>query len=101
MKLSLTASTIVFLFTSISTSFAGGCGNNSHMHTKEEIAEKYFDQMDLNSDLTIDFQEYKNSNMSKILKSFDSLNPDKNGVISKKSFIKNFVKAHSELVNKT
>ncbi len=92
---------MLITFLSISTSFAGGCGNSAHTHTNEEIAEKYFDQIDLNSDQNIDRQEFENSNMSKMIKSFDLLNPDYNDVVSKKSFIKNFVKTHSEPSYKT
>jgi Ca2+-binding EF-hand superfamily protein len=95
MKTFLILSTIFIFSTNISPSFASGCGGNNHAHTNEEMALKYFDQIDTNSDGTVDLMEFKKSQMSNLLESFDLLSPDKNGLVSKKSFIKNFVQLHS------
>ena len=97
MKINIALSTIFILSISASPSFASGCGDmgDNHAHTNEEMAVKYFDQIDLNSDGTVDLMEFKKSKMSDMLKSFDLLSPDKNGLVSRKSFIKNFVHLHS------
>ena len=95
MKICIVLTTVLILSTNVSSSFASGCGGSNHAHTNEEMAVKYFDQVDLNSDGKVDLTEYKKSQMSSVLESFDSLNPDINGLVSKKSFIKNFVYLHS------
>ena len=100
MKFFLIVSTLVFLSTSISPSYANGCDGATHAKTDEESAEQYFDQMDLNSDQAVDRMEFKKSQLSKILKSFDTLNPDENGMVSKNLFTKFFVKVHSKPVTK-
>ena len=100
MKFFLIVSTLVFLSTSISPSYASGCDSAIHTNTDEESAEQYFDQMNLNNDQAVDRMEFKKSQLSKILKSFDKLNPDENGMVSKNLFIKFFVKVHSEPVTK-
>ena len=100
MKLCIVLSTIFILSTIVSPSFASVCGGDKHARNNEEMAVKYFDQIDLNSDGTVDRTEFKKSQMSNMLKSFDLLSPDKNGLVSRNSFIKNFVHLHSEPATK-
>ena len=95
MRIYIILATVFIFSTSVSTSFASGCGGTNHAHTNEEMAVNFFDQIDLNSDGTVDIMEFKKSQMSNMIKSFDSLSPDKNGLVSKKSFIKSFVYLHS------
>ena len=100
MKFFLVVSTLAVLSTSISSSYASGCDGATHANIEEESVEQYFDQMDLNNDQYVDRIEFKKSQLPKILKSFDTLNPDENGMVSKKLFIKFFVKVHSKPVTK-
>ena len=74
--------------------YAGGCGGDNHVHSPQEMATKYFDQMDVNSDETITKAEFEASSMAKMIKSFDVLRPDENGRVAKSDFIEAFVKAH-------
>ena len=60
------------------------------------MAENYFDQIDLNGDQIVDLAEFKRSQLSGMVKSFDTLQPDANGLVRRKAFIDAFVKAHSE-----
>jgi hypothetical protein len=87
---------LVILSLNASISFAGSCGSGNHGHTKQEVAEKYFGQMDLNNDQVIDRSEFVKSPMSKMIKSFEVLQPDATGVVRKEAFITFFVKAHSD-----
>ena len=60
------------------------------------MAEKYFMQMDLNNDGSIDIAGFKETKTSKMIMSFDVLQPDENRIIQKTGFIKAFIKAHSK-----
>ena len=73
---------------------AGSCGGGNHVHSPQEMATKYFDQIDVNSDEIITKAEFEASSMTKMIKSFDVLQPDENGRVSKPDFIEAFVKAH-------
>ncbi len=75
---------------------AGGCGAGAHTHNPHEIAVKYFGQMDTNGDEVITKDEFAASPFAKMLKSFDVLHPNENGVVEKKNFIETFVKTHSK-----
>ena len=74
---------------------AGGCGTGEHAHNPQEMAIKYFGQMDTNGDEVVTKDEFAVSPFAKMLKSFDVLQPNENGVVEKKKFIENFVKTHS------
>jgi len=78
----------------VSPAHAGSCGTGVHAHIPQEMASKYFDQMDANGDDIVTKTEFEASPMSKAVKSFDALNPDESGVVKKNTFIENFVKAH-------
>ena len=74
---------------------AGSCGGGNHVHSPQEMATKYFDQIDLNSDEIITKAEFEASSMAKMIESFDVLRPDENGRVAKSDFIEAFVKAHA------
>ena len=73
---------------------AGSCGGGNHVHSPQEMATKYFDQIDVNRDEIITKAEFEASSMAKMIKSFDVLRPDENGRVAKSDFIEAFVKAH-------
>ena len=75
---------------------AGGCGTGGHAHNPQEMAVKYFGQMDTNGDDVVTKDEFAVSPIAKMLKSFDVLQPNEKGLVEKKKFIENFVKTHSE-----
>ena len=67
-----------------------------HKYSYQEMAEKYFDHMDLNKDKILDKAEFEKSKFSKMMKSFDALQPNENGVVQRDTFIKTFMEAHSK-----
>ena len=81
-------------FTGFAPAQAGSCGGGNHVHSPQEMATKYFDQIDVNSDEIITRAEFEASSMAKIIKSFDVLQPDEKGLVTKPDFIEAFVKAH-------
>ena len=74
---------------------AGSCGGADHVHVPKEMASKYFDKMDLNNDKVVTKAEFEASPFSRMLTSYEMLQPNEAGVVERKSFIKTFVKAHS------
>ena len=78
----------------LSPANAGSCGGGDHVHSPREMATKYFDQMDANSDKIVTKAEFEASPMVKMVKSFDVLQPNTNGHVTKSAFIEAFVKAH-------
>lgn len=86
----------LLLFTTVlAEARASSCGG-SHSHASaQEMAESYFDQMDSNGDKVVDENEFKQSSMAKMIKSFDALQPDKKGLVTRNSFVDSFVAAHS------
>ena len=78
----------------ISPAYAGSCGGGEHGHNPQELASKYFNQMDANGDEIITKAEFEASNMAKMIKSFDALEPNESGVVTKSAFIETFVKMH-------
>ena len=78
----------------------GNCGSENmgygHKHSYQEMAEKYFDHMDLNKDKILDKAEFEKSKFSKMINSFDVLQPNENGVVQRDTFIKTFMEAHSK-----
>ena len=88
---------IVFLTALISGSaYAGSCGGTAHTHSAQEMAEKYFSQMDANGDALVSEDEFKASTMTKFVKNFGVLRPNAEGFIEKDAFLKMFVEAHSK-----
>ena len=73
---------------------ANGCGIGDHAHDPHEMAIKYFGQLDTNGDEVVTKEEFAASPFSKMLKSFDVLQPNEDGVVEKKGFIETFVKTH-------
>ena len=84
----------VSAFFAISPAYAGSCGGGDHGHNPQEMASKYFNQMDANGDEIITKAEFEASNMAKMIKSFDALEPNESGVVTKSAFIETFVKMH-------
>ena len=93
LKHSLTLCAALLLATPAS---AGNCGSGAHIHDPQKMANKYFSQMDTNEDGLVTKEEFAASSFSKMLKSFDVLKPNKDGVVEKKAFIEAFIKAHSK-----
>ena len=93
MKYALPLAVMSALFV-FSPAHAGSCGGGNHVHSPQEMATKYFDQMDANSDEIVTKAEFEASSMAKMIKSFDVLQPDATGRVTKSDFIKAFVKAH-------
>ena len=81
-------------FFAISPAYAGSCGGGDHGHNPQEMASKYFNQMDADGDEMITKAEFEASNMAKMIKSFDALEPNESGVVTKSAFIETFVKMH-------
>ena len=84
----------VSAFFALSPAHAGNCGGGAHAHNPQEMASKYFDQMDANGDETVTKAEFEASPMAKAVRSFDALQPDESGIVTKKTFIETFVKTH-------
>ena len=78
----------------LSPAQAGSCGQGDHIHDPQEMASKYFDQMDANGDEIITKAEFEASPQSKMIRSFDALQPNESGVVTKIAFIATFVKTH-------
>jgi len=78
----------------LSPAYAGSCGGSNYVHSPQAMAGKYFDQMDTNSDEIVTKAEFQASAMTKLVKSFDVLGPDENGEVTRRAFIKTFMKAH-------
>ena len=85
---------VVSVFCFLSPAQAGSCGEGDHTHNPQEMASKYFDQMDANGDDIVTKTEFDASPMAKAVKSFDALQPDESGIVTKKTFIETFVKTH-------
>jgi Ca2+-binding EF-hand superfamily protein len=84
----------VSTFFALSPAYAGSCGGGDHAHNLEEMASKYFNRMDANGDEIITKAEFEASTMKNMVKSFDSLQPNESGVVTKSDFIETFVKMH-------
>ena len=89
--------TVIVLVTAIisGSAYAMSCGGTGHTHSAQEMAEKYFVQMDANGDELVSEAEFKTSAMTKFVKNFGTLKPNADGYIEKKAFLKMFVEAHS------
>ena len=79
-----------------SDAIANSCSRGDHAQAVQKMAENYFDQIDLNGDQTVDVAEFERSQISEKVKSFDTLQPDVDGLVRRKTFIEAFVKAHSD-----
>jgi hypothetical protein len=82
------------MFFAFSPAYAGSCGGGDHAHNLEEMASKYFNRMDVNGDEIITKAEFETSTMTNMIKSFDALQPNESGVVTKSDFIETFVKMH-------
>ena len=94
MKILASAVLVTVLFLA-PAAMAGSCGGAAHTHSPKEMANHYFDKMDLNGDKVVTKEEFEKSKMQKMVKSFDALKPDDNGVVKRSSFIELFIKAYS------
>ena len=83
----------------LSPAYAGGCGKGDHAHSLQEMASKYFNQMDANGDEIVTKAEFEASPMAKMVKSFEALEPNESGEITKSAFIETMVKMHPETKN--
>jgi hypothetical protein len=90
---------IVSVLFALSPAYAGSCGGEDHAHNLQEMASKYFNQMDADRDEIITKAEFEASPMAKMIKSFDALEPNESGVVTKSAFIETFVKMHPETKN--
>ena len=79
--------------------YAGSCGKGDHAHNLQEMASKYFNQMDANGNEIVTKAEFEASPMAKMIKSFDALDPNENGEVTKSAFIQRMVKMHPETKN--
>jgi hypothetical protein len=93
MKYIIPAVVVSALF-ALSPAYAGSCGGGDHAHNLEEMASKYFNRMDANGDEIITKAEFEASTMKNMVKSFDALQPNESGVVTKSDFIETFVKMH-------
>ena len=62
----------------------------------QEIAENVFGQMDLNNDEVVDRSEFEKSQISKMIRSFDALQPNAEDLLMRETFIGIFMKYHSK-----
>ena len=60
-----------------------------------DVAERYFNKVDRNNDGMLTASEFEGSDLSKIVVSFQSLHPNKVGVVEKAEFINMFVASHA------
>ena len=97
MKLPYVVLVFLLLISSASSGVAGGCGRLDHAHSSQERAEKNFGQMDLNDDEVVDRSEFEKSQVSKMIRSFDALQPNANGLLTKENFIGTFMRYHSKI----
>ena len=79
-----------------SSAYAGSCGGAAHVHSAQEMAEKYFAMMDANGDELVSEAEFKGSEMTRYVKSFEALKPNTQGLVEKGSFVRMFVEAHEK-----
>ena len=98
MKYILPAVFVSVLF-ALTPAYAGSCDGGNHAHNLQEMASKYFNQMDANGDEIINRKEFEASPMAKMIKSFDVLEPNENGEVTKSAFVETFIKMHSETKN--
>ena len=93
----ITLSGLVVLAVVLSSSaYAGSCGGASHSHSAQEMAEQYFSMMDANGDELVSEAEFKSSEMTRYVKSFEALKPNTQGLVEKGSFVRMFVEAHEK-----
>ncbi len=60
----------------------------------QSMPNKYLNAMDKNGDHAFTREEFENSPVAEIVKSFDILQPDPNGSITHISFVDQFVRVH-------
>ena len=90
---------VVSTFFALSPAYAGNCGGGDHAHNLQEMASKYFNRMDANGDEIITKTEFEASTMANMIKSFDALEPNESGVVTKSAFIETFMKMHPVTTN--
>ena len=98
MKYAIPAVIASVLF-ALSPAYAGSCGKGDQARSPQEMASKYFNQMDANGDEIVTKAEFEASPMAQMIKSFDALGPNESGEITKDAFIETMVKMHPETKN--
>ena len=71
----ITPAVMAAMLFALSPAYAGSCGKGDHAHSLQEMASKYFNQMDANGDEIVTKAEFEASPMAKMIKSFDALEP--------------------------
>ena len=95
MKYTIPAVIVCVLFT-LSPTYAGSCGKGDHTHSLQEMASKYFNQMDANGDEIVTKAEFEASPVAKMIKSFDALEPNDSGEVTKGAFIQIMLEMHPD-----
>ena len=90
---------IVSVLFAFPPAYAGNCGGGDHAHNIQEMATKYFNQMDANSDEIVTKAEFEASPIAKMIKSFEYLEPNESGEVTKSAFIETMVKMHPQTNN--
>ena len=93
MKHIIPAAFVSMLF-ALSPAYAGNCDVGDHAHNLQEMASKYFNWVDADGDEIINKAEFDKSPLANMIKSFDALEPNKSGMVTKSAFIVTFVKMH-------
>ena len=78
----------------LSPAYAGSCDGGDHARNLQEMAIKYFNRMDADGDEVITKAEFEASPMADMIKSYDALEPNEGGVVTKSAFIETFVRMH-------
>ena len=95
MKYAIPAVIASVLF-ALSPAYASSCGKGDHAHSLQEMASKYFEKMDANGDEIVTKAEFEASPVAKMIKSFDALEPNDSGEVTKGAFIQIMVEMHPE-----
>ena len=95
----ITPTIVACVLFALSAAYAGGCGKGNHAHYFQEMASKYFNEMDTNGDGIVTEEKFLASSMAKMIKSFDSLEPNGSGEVAKEAFIQAMVRMNPETKN--
>ena len=94
MKILWILSILTILTAGIPSGNAGSYGDTQvgfPAPTHQELAKFYFEHMDFNGDKILDRSEFEKSEVSKKIKSFDTMQTNENGAVTLEGFIKSYV----------